>query len=148
MSKPGKINTTGNKGLNGVTCEGKGTHYYTITVPRQISFQQVQEQFPGIGLVESSDISQTEHDMTLVDRVENTFSEYGTIGYTYDSRYTICINVRNDASNRFGEHTNNRFYPVWSTGVRWDMHQEKWYPAKPWLNASTLRVSYGKQETW
>ena len=108
-------------------------------------FQQVQEQFPGIGLVESSDISQTEHDMTLVDRVENTFSEYGTIGYTYDSRYTICINVRNDASNRFGEHTNNRFYPVWSTGVRWDMHQEKWYPAKPWLNASTLRVSYGKQ---
>ena len=25
------------------------------------------------------------------------------------------------------------------------MHQEKWYPAKPWLNASTLRVSYGKQ---
>ena len=83
--------------------------------------------------------------MTLVDRVENTFSEYGTIGYTYDSRYTICINVRNDASNRFGEHTNNRFYPVWSTGVRWDMHQEKWYPAKPWLNASTLRVSYGKQ---
>ena len=108
-------------------------------------FQQVQEQFPGIGLVESSDISQTEHDMKLVDRVENTFSEYGTIGYTYDSRYTICINVRNDASNRFGEHTNNRFYPVWSTGVRWDMHQEKWYPAKPWLNASTLRVSYGKQ---
>lgn len=83
--------------------------------------------------------------MKLVDRVENTFSEYGTIGYTYDSRYTICINVRNDASNRFGEHTNNRFYPVWSTGVRWDMHQEKWYPAKPWLNASTLRVSYGKQ---
>ena len=66
--------------------------------------------------------------MTLVDRIENTFSEYGTIGYTYDGRYTICINVRNDASNRFGEHTNNRFYPVWSTGIRWDIHQEKWFP--------------------
>ena len=25
------------------------------------------------------------------------------------------------------------------------MHQEKWFPTKPWLNASTLRVSYGKQ---
>lgn len=108
-------------------------------------FQQVKEQFPGIELVESSDTPETEHDMTLVDRVENTFSEYGTIGYTYDSRYTVCINVRNDASNRFGKHTNNRFYPVWSTGARWDMHQEKWFPTKPWLNASTLRVSYGKQ---
>lgn len=108
-------------------------------------FQQVQEQFPGITLVESSDSPSSKHDMTLVDRIENTFSEYGTIGYTYDGRYTICINVRNDASNRFGEHTNNRFYPVWSTGIRWDMHQEKWFPNKSWLNATTLRISHGKQ---
>lgn len=55
-------------------------------------FQQMQEQFPGITLVESSDRPSSKHDMTLVDRIENTFSEYGTIGYTYDGRYTICIN--------------------------------------------------------
>ena len=108
-------------------------------------FQQMQEQFPGITLVESSDRPSSKHDMTLVDRIENTFSEYGTIGYTYDGRYTICINVRNDASNRFGEHTNNRFYPVWSTGIRWDIHQEKWFPNKSWLNATILRISHGKQ---
>lgn len=108
-------------------------------------FQQMQEQFPGITLVESPDSPSSKHDMTLVDRIENTFSEYGTIGYTYDGRYTICINVRNDASNRFGEHTNNRFYPVWSTGIRWDVHQEKWFPNKSWLNATTLRISHGKQ---
>ena len=108
-------------------------------------FQQMQEQFPGITLVESSDRPSSKHDITLVDRIENTFSEYGTIGYTYDGRYTICINVRNDASNRFGEHTNNRFYPVWSTGIRWDIHQEKWFPNKSWLNATILRISHGKQ---
>lgn len=108
-------------------------------------FQQMQEQFPGITLVESSDRPSSKHEMTLVDRIENTFSEYGTIGYTYDGRYTICINVRNDASNRFGEHTNNRFYPVWSTGIRWDIHQEKWFPNKSWLNATILRISHGKQ---
>lgn len=108
-------------------------------------FQQMQEQFPGITLVESSDRPSSKHDMTLVDRIENTFSEYGIIGYTYDGRYTICINVRNDASNRFGEHTNNRFYPVWSTGIRWDIHQEKWFPNKSWLNATILRISHGKQ---
>lgn len=40
---------------------------------------------------------------------------------------------------------NNRFYPVWSTGIRWDIHQEKWFPNKSWLNATILRISHGKQ---
>lgn len=45
-----KINTTGNKGLNGVTCEGKGIHYYTITVPRQISFNKYRSNSPELDL--------------------------------------------------------------------------------------------------
>ena len=134
---------TGKQGIEWGYARSKNNtlvHDYSSAPER---FRLVQDQFPGIELVKSS--QQPEHDMTLIDRVENTFSLYGTIGYTYDSRYTLCINVRNDASNRFGEHTNNRFYPVWSTGVRWDIHREKWFPAKTWINEISTRASYGRQ---
>lgn len=136
---------TGKQGIEWGYERGKNktfTHDYTSAAER---FRSVQDYFPGTELAESYNTLPDDHDLTLIDRVENTFSLYGTIGYTYDSRYTLCINVRNDASNRFGERTNNRFYPVWSAGVRWDIHREKWFPSKSWINETTLRASHGRQ---
>lgn len=83
--------------------------------------------------------------LSLTDRVENILSMYGTIGYTYDSRYTFCLNLRNDASNRFGKNTNHRFYPVWSVGLRWDLSAERWFLRKSWINQFSLRTSLGRQ---
>lgn len=136
---------TGQQGMEIGFSRRKNTqviHDYTSLEER---FQQVQALFPGIRLTTNPNQAFPKHSTQLIDHVENTFSLYGMLGYTFDSRYTLCINVRNDASNRFGEHTNNRFYPVWSSGLRWDMHQEKWFPLQKWLNEITLRFSFGRQ---
>lgn len=108
-------------------------------------FQYIRNNFPGIYPEDPQNYSLKDHEMNLIDRVENVFSLYGTLGYTFNSRYTFTLNLRNDASNRFGKNTNNRFYPVWSTGFRWDLHQEKWFPRQKWINEITLRTSYGHQ---
>ena len=108
-------------------------------------FQYIRNNFPGIYPREPQNYSLKDHEMHLIDRVENVFSLYGTLGYTFNSLYTFTLNIRNDASNRFGKNTNNRFYPVWSTGFRWDLHQEKWLPRQKWINEITLRTSYGHQ---
>ena len=75
-------------------------------------FQYIRNNFPGIYPEDPQNYSLKDHEMNLIDRVENVFSLYGTLGYTFNSRYTFTLNLRNDASNRFGKNTNNRFYPV------------------------------------
>lgn len=136
---------TGTTGLElGYDPKQKGyiSHDYSSQAER---FQYIQEHFPNIVPLSPNNYTLNEHNLELTDRVENVFSLYSALGYTFDSRYTFTLNLRNDASNRFGKNTNNRFYPVWSIGGRWDVHQEKWFPLTRWLNEVTLRISYGRQ---
>ena len=119
---------TGTTGLElGYDPKQKGyiSHDYSSQAER---FQYIQEHFPNIVPLSPNNYTLNEHNLELTDRVENVFSLYSALGYTFDSRYTFTLNLRNDASNRFGKNTNNRFYPVWSIGGRWDVHQEKWFP--------------------
>jgi hypothetical protein len=48
-----------------------------------------------------------------------------TGSYMFQQRYAVDFNVRVDASSRFGEH--NRFAPFWSTGARWNAHNEGFF---------------------
>lgn len=69
-------------------------------------------------------------------------SFYGNLAYSYDRRYTITLSGRRDGSNLFGAKTNDKWKPLWSTGVSWDIHQEQFYKSSliPYLR---LRATYG-----
>lgn len=63
---------------------------------------------------------------TLTDRLSNTASYYVSASYNYKSRYAISFNVRGDANNRFGQDKRDKFSPVWSSGIRWNISDEAW----------------------
>ncbi|GGI29089.1 SusC/RagA family TonB-linked outer membrane protein [Pedobacter mendelii] len=69
-------------------------------------------------------------------------SVYANAGYTYKQRYTLTGSIRRDASNLFGVQTNQRWVPLWSVGGIWKIDSEPFY-AMDWLNALSLRFSYG-----
>ncbi|GAA0881860.1 SusC/RagA family TonB-linked outer membrane protein [Sphingobacterium siyangense subsp. cladoniae] len=54
-------------------------------------------------------------------------SLYGNVAYTYMDRYTISASARRDASNLFGFKTNDRWNPLWSSGLSWQLSKESFY---------------------
>lgn len=76
--------------------------------------------------------------------VSNYFSLFSSAAYVYRRKYTISLNARTDASNRFAD-SRQRFNPIWSAGVRWDLLQESWMPRPRFVSGLALRVSYGYQ---
>ncbi|MEZ2334786.1 SusC/RagA family TonB-linked outer membrane protein [Mucilaginibacter sp. RCC_168] len=69
-------------------------------------------------------------------------STYANTALTYDEKYTLSLSGRRDASNLFGVSTNNKWTPLWSSGLSWDISKEKFYNSKliPYLK---LRATYG-----
>jgi hypothetical protein len=62
------------------------------------------------------------------------------------NRYVINLNVRSDASNRFGQDVNKQFDPTWSVGVAWKAAQEPFMMEYlPWLEQFNIRATYGIQ---
>ena len=76
----------------------------------------------------------------------NYMSFFATLAYAFKNRYVINVNVRSDASNRFGQDVNKQFDPTWSFGASWKIAQEPIImEAIPWLDQLNLRASYGIQ---
>lgn len=69
-------------------------------------------------------------------------SAYVNAAYTYDQRYTASVSARKDASNVFGLSTNDKWTPLWSMGVAWDISKEVFYKAT-WLPNLKLRGTIG-----
>lgn len=61
--------------------------------------------------------------------------------YTYDSRYFVDLNGKYDGSSQFG--SNNHFAPFWSTGLGWNIQNEKWLKGNKNINVARLKASYG-----
>ena len=76
----------------------------------------------------------------------NYLSFYATLAYSLKNRYVFNMNVRSDASNRFGQDVNKQFDPTWSFGVSWKMAQEPFMiKYLPWLDQFNIRATYGIQ---
>lgn len=65
----------------------------------------------------------------------------GNINYTYDARYYIDLSYRMDGSSTFG--SDKKWAPFWSTGIGWNMHNEKWFK-NPVLSIMRLKASLGE----
>ncbi len=70
-------------------------------------------------------------------------SMFANGAYEYDSRYTLSISGRRDASNLFGLATNDQWNLFWSLGGAWNVSNESFYNVS-WLQNLRLRATYGK----
>ncbi len=80
-----------------------------------------------------------------INRTNTRFASFFANGlYTFKDRYSVSASARRDASNNFGVSTNDRWKPLWSTGLAWELSKEKFYRfnSLPYLK---LRASYGYQ---
>lgn len=66
----------------------------------------------------------------------------GNASYTYQSKYVFSISGRRDASNLLGATINEKWKPLWSTGLAWMLHKESFLNAS-WINQLKLRFTYG-----
>lgn len=69
-------------------------------------------------------------------------SFFGNTAYTYNGKYILSFSGRRDASNLFGATSNNRWTPLWSAGLGWEINKEKFYTLKS-LPQLKLRATYG-----
>lgn len=70
-------------------------------------------------------------------------SYYGNGSYTFKQRYIVSISGRKDASNLFGVKANERWKPLWSTGLAWVLSDEQFFAPINWLSNLKMRTSYG-----
>lgn len=94
----------------------------------------ITDMFGGSGILQ---------DATEFQKTNNrTVSAYGNLAYTLLGRYTLSASARRDASNLFGLRTNDRWNPLWSVGLKWDISKEPFYKLDQ-LNMLRVRLTYG-----
>jgi TonB-linked SusC/RagA family outer membrane protein len=69
-------------------------------------------------------------------------SIYSNASYTYRQKYSLYGSVRRDAANVFGVNTNDKWKPLWSTGISWDLSKENFYKINK-LSYLKFKVTYG-----
>lgn len=76
------------------------------------------------------------------DRTNRFVSTFLNGAYTFDTKYTLSVSGRRDASNLFGVNVNDRWNLLWSTGISWEASKERFYNFNtiPYLR---LRATYG-----
>lgn len=75
---------------------------------------------------------------------ESTVRRLGLLfnaNYAYDNRFLADVSIRRDGSSQFG--SDKRYGTFWSTGLGWNIHNEKFFIDNPDVNRLKLRASYG-----
>lgn len=80
---------------------------------------------------------------TLTAGKTNTISGYLTLAYDYKQFFTLGLNGRFDASNKFGSRSNEKFLPVWAVSGKWNI-RETFFKDANWLDEWGFRSSFGK----
>lgn len=79
-------------------------------------------------------------------RTDNYFSFFMTFAYSLYNRYVFNINLRSDASNRFGQDVSKQYDPTYSFGVSWRMAEEKFMETLSHIIGQlNLRATWGIQ---
>lgn len=93
-------------------------------------------------LYPTGNIFQVSTNQKLSGTLDRFRSFFANVGYTYDNRYTISGSARIDGSNYFGAETNKRNVPLWSTGIKWNLDNERFYHLSA-LPELKFRLTYG-----
>ncbi|MDO7743984.1 MAG: SusC/RagA family TonB-linked outer membrane protein, partial [Pedobacter sp.] len=71
-------------------------------------------------------------------------SYYSTATYAFKGKYYVTGSARFDDINLLGASRKARATPLWSTGLRWDLRKEGFMDQLNWIDALSLRGSFGK----
>ena len=74
--------------------------------------------------------------------VNRFVSLYTNMAYTFKKNYNISFSARKDGSNIFGVNTNDKWKPLWSAGIGWNVSNEKFYRSRL-IPALRFRATYG-----
>ena len=66
----------------------------------------------------------------------------GNVSYSLLGKYTFYASARRDGANVFGVRTNNKWKPLWSTGVSWDISKEQFFNVS-WISVLKMRMALG-----
>ena len=81
---------------------------------------------------------------TLGHNITREISGYLTLSYSYKDYFTLNANGRFDASNKFGDRSNERFLPIWSVSGMWNIKSTLLKYTEV-ISDIRLRTSYGTQ---
>ncbi|MBW8687099.1 SusC/RagA family TonB-linked outer membrane protein [Chitinophaga rhizophila] len=86
-------------------------------------------------------------DGALTADIRRYLSYFSNANYSLMGKYHVSGSVRFDDFSVFGLDRRNRAVPLWSTGLKWDMNQERFMSGIKWLDALSLRATYGTAGT-
>ncbi|SMC88654.1 SusC/RagA family TonB-linked outer membrane protein [Pedobacter africanus] len=89
----------------------------------------------------STDQIPTENKL-VAENISRFVSLTGNVSYMFRNKYSIYGSARRDGSNLFGVSTNNKWKPLWSVGVAWQIDKEKFFDLS-WIDQLKLRSSFG-----
>lgn len=69
-------------------------------------------------------------------------SWFSNLSYLMKQRYIFSFSARRDAANIFGLETNEKWKPLWSAGLAWNITKENFYNLKE-LPELKFRITYG-----
>ncbi|WP_285058367.1 SusC/RagA family TonB-linked outer membrane protein [Pedobacter ginsengisoli] len=69
-------------------------------------------------------------------------SLFSNFSYVLLDKYTVSASARKDGSNILGVNTNDKWKPLWSAGLSWDITKEKFYKLN-WLPTFKIRTTLG-----
>src|SRR3546814_3301332 len=120
--------------------DGNSAGYYgydgSTGTSTPVNYDTLYRQYPSGA---ATPILRNERHTGIVDRYRSWFrSEEHTIS----GRYTWSASGRIDQSNLFGVRANQRSVPLWSAGLLWQVHQERFFRAE-WVDKLRLRLTYG-----
>lgn len=112
--------------------------YNQLMVPQAVDLTSSFPIYDGLGS------SSTIPSPASLGKLNNRFvSFYANGAYDYAGRYVATVSARRDASNLFGVRTNERWNPLWSVGLLWNVHEENFLKQYDWLNILKLKGTYG-----
>lgn len=75
--------------------------------------------------------------------VQRFLSLFANAAYTFKDKYTFSGSMRKDGSNVFGAITNEKWNPLWSSGIAWALAKENFVKDISWINSLKIRATYG-----
>jgi TonB-linked SusC/RagA family outer membrane protein len=114
---------------------------HSIQYGRNDGFAGSLKNFPTDGLQEFDAGGVTEPNVTGGASEFAIQSFFSRLNYIYDGRYMLELNMRRDASSRFG--TKYRYGNFPSASAGWRISQEKFMRKMDWISDLKLRASWG-----
>lgn len=104
----------------------------TVPVDYMVNYPLI---YGGSGTIPNGD--------NLVWFLRRLLSLYGNFSYTFSEKYILSGSFRKDASNVFGALANERWNPLMSVGLAWNIHNEEFFKNIDWINKLKFKATYG-----